>query len=237
MKNKRTIGYSLIVLLVVVTILWTVYSIIDKKEKEVLTSGITLKQFQDIESTGKKWLNGYLGIFFRFKQLGNVSWLIFPLLIHFFITIKVRQRWQIALVFIWLLTGILIGIKGYENFRYQLTLFPFTVSIVLLLLWEFLKNKQKYIKILGYSFFFLICLYNVFHYFENYRFYWDLRVTVKKPHFPYRLINYINEKIEPKENEKVFVVNQALFYYYTDRKGIDIYSPKALPALVELRKL
>src|SRR3989339_662568 len=43
------------------------------------------------------WLNGYLGIFFRFKMFGGLNWLAVPLFIYFLITIKKRKRWEIAM--------------------------------------------------------------------------------------------------------------------------------------------
>jgi len=90
-----------------------------------------------------------------------------------------------------------------------------------LLLWEFVKKKKKYVKILCFSFFTLICLYNVYHYFDVYRFFWDLRVSVKRPHFPSKLIDYLNTCKDIKKQSKVFVFNKPLFYYHTNKKGID----------------
>jgi len=237
-QNKKNIIYCLIAVLLTIFILHTVYSTIDKKGSAALSSRKVVEQFRDIETTGKKWLNGHFGILFRFKYLGNINWLIIPLLAYFFATVKKRERWQLALVFVWLSTAIFIGLKGFANFRYHFTLVPFTAAIILLLLWEFLKDKKKYIKTLCFTFFTLICLFNIYHYFDVYRFFWDLRVSVKKPYFPYKLVDYLNtnnnintiKDININKGSNVYVINQPLFYYYTNKKGIDSHGPEAWQA-------
>ena len=235
-QNRKHIIYCLIAVIITIVILHTVYSIIDKKGSAVLSSGRVEEQFRDIETTGKKWLNGYFGLFFRFKYLGNINWLMIPLLVYFFATVKKRERWQLVLVFAWLAAAIFIGLKGYANYRYYFTLVPFTAAIILLLLWEFLKNKKKYIKILCFAFFTLICVYNIYHYFDVYHFFWDLRVSVKKPYFPYKLVDYLNTNNSmntikgTNKGSNVYVINQPLFYYYTNKKGIDSHGPDAWQA-------
>ncbi len=230
-QNKKNIIYCVIAVLITIFILHAVYSTIDKRGGAALTPGKAVEHFRDIETTGKKWLNGHFGVFFRFKYLGNINWLIIPLLVYFFAAVKKRERWQMALVFVWLLTALLIGIKGFDNYRYQFTLYPFTVFMVLLLLWEFLKNKKKYVKIFCFSFFTLICLYNVYHYFNVYKFFWDLRVSVKRPHFPYKLVDYLNTCKDINKESKVFVINKPLFYYHTNKKGIDSRGSRAWHAI------
>jgi hypothetical protein len=235
-QNKKNIIYCLMAVLITIFILHTVYSTIDKIGSAALSSDKVVEQFRDIETTGKKWLNGHFGILFRFKYLGNINWLIIPLLVYFFATVKKWERWQLALVFVWLSTAIFIGLKGYANFRYYFTLVPFTAAIILLLLWEFLKNKKKYVKILCFTFFTIICLYNIYHYFDVYRFFWDLRVSVKNPYFPYKLVNYLNTNNnintikDTNKGSNVYIINQPLFYYYTNKKGIDSHGPDAWQA-------
>lgn len=72
------------------------------------------------------WLNGYLGPFLRFKMFGSLNWLAFPLFIYFLVTIRTRQRWEIALCLVLSASCIFICIKGYMNYRYQFTLFSCT---------------------------------------------------------------------------------------------------------------
>ncbi|MCP5109174.1 MAG: hypothetical protein GY950_37685 [bacterium] len=209
-----------------ILILSTVYAVIDKEADTPLTAEEAVEEFRDIETPGKKWLNGYLGVFFRFKYLGNINWLALPLLVYFFVTVRRRPRWQMGLVFVWCVTVLFLVFKGYTNFRYQFTLFPFTAVLVLLLLWEFLKEKKNVVKILCFSLLGIVCLYNIYHYFERYEFYWDIRVSREKAHFPRQLIDYLNNAPDLVDgSRRVLVFDQPLFYYYTGVRGLDERSP------------
>ncbi len=234
-RTQKHIIYILISVLASLLLLFAVYSIIDKEATAAPTPGKAAEQLKEIETARKKWLNGYFGIFFRFKYLGNINWLLVPLLIYFFLVVKKPRRWQMALVFVWLLTALFIVIKGYTNYRYQFTLFPFTATVILLLLWEILKDKKSYVKLLCFSFLGLACAYNIYHYFNRYDFFWGLKVNEEKSRFPYRLIDYLNHDTALKESsKKVFVMDQPLFFYYTNQKGIDMQSPQAQWATAHL---
>jgi hypothetical protein len=232
---KKQIIFILIAVLASLLILFAVYSVIDKKTEIITTADKAAEQFKEIETPGKKWLNGYFGIFFRFKYLGNINWLLLPLLIFFFLAGRKLQRWQMALVFVWLLTALFIVVKGYTNFRYQFTLFPFTATVILLLLWEIVKDKKTYVKITCFSILGLICVYNIYHYFDRYEFFWGIKVNDEKSRFPYQLINYLNNDGALRDSaKKVFVMEQPLFFYYTNQKGIDMQSPQAQWATTHL---
>lgn len=237
-KQKKHVIFCLIAVLISVLVLHLVYSIIDEKHPQETR---TKREYMgDIETTPKKWLNGYLGAFFRFKQLGNINWLIIPLLIWFLTTKKLkRERWQWALLLVWGLTVVFIGIKGYYNFRYQLTLFPITSAMVLFLLWKFLENKSRILKILCFSLVILACLFNIYHYFNLYKTYWGLRVSVDTPHFPYRLMEYFKTpefKGGAENRAKVLTINQPIYYYHVPEKGVDYVGPGAIKVWVEFKK-
>ena len=162
-----------------------------------------------------------------------------PLLAWFLVSAGKRgglPRWQGALLLVWLLTTLLIAVKGYYNTRYQLTLFPLTTAMVLYLLWQLLEGKKQYLKILCFSFLGLMCLYNIYHYADRYTFFWDLRVSLKTPHFPYKLVDYLNANKNINDKSKVLTLDQPLFYYHTDKKGYDYINPYAADILVEFKK-
>ena len=234
-KSKTHIIAGFAAMFIAVLVLFLVYTIIDKKHPgEIQTKE---EYLGDIETPGKKWLNGHLGVFFRFKQLGNINWLIIPLLIWFLTTKKIKkERWHWALLFVWGLTVIFIGIRGYYNIRYQLTLFPITSAMVLYLAWKFLEDKRKPVKILVFSFIALACLFNIYHYSDLYKTYWELRVSVKDPHFPYQLMDYLKSAEDPDKISKVLTINQPIFYYHVDRQGVDYISPFAIKVWVEFKK-
>jgi membrane protein implicated in regulation of membrane protease activity len=236
LKNKKHIIAGLAAVFISLLVLLLVYTIVDERHPEKIQS--KKEYLGDIEIPAKKWLNGHLGVFFRFKQLGNINWLIIPLLIWFLTTKKIKkpERWQWALLFVWGLTVIFIGIKGYYNFRYQLTLVPITSAMVLFLSWKFLEDKSKPLKILGFSFITLACLFNIYHYSDLYKTYWNLRVSVKTPHFPYQLMDYLKSRQDLDKKSKVLTVNQPIFYYHLHKKGVDYISPNAIKVWVEFKK-
>jgi len=236
LKNKKHIIVCLLAVFISILVLHLVYTIIDEKHPEEIQ---TKKEYLgDIETLGKKLLNGHFGVFSRFKQLGNINWLIIPLLIWFLTTKKTKktERWQWALLFVWGLTVVFIGIKGYYNFRYQLTLVPITSAMVLFLSWKFLEDKSRPLKILCFSFITLACLFNIYHYSDLYKTYWDLRVSASDPHFPYHLMDYLKSGDDPDKSSKVLTINQPIFYYHVDKKGVDYVSPSAIGVWVELKK-
>ena len=235
LKNKKHIIAGFAAVLIAILVLLAVYTIIDKRYPEEIQT--KEEYLGDIEVPAKKLLNGHLGVFARFKQLGNINWLIIPLSIWFLTTKKIKkERWHWALLFVWGITVVFIGIKGYYNSRYQLTLFPFTSAVVLYLSWKFLEDKDKLIKILGFSFISLACLFNIYHYYDLYKTYWDLRVSVKNPHFPYQLMDYLKSPAVPGKSSRVLTINQPIYYYHVDQKGVDYLNPSAINVWVEFKK-
>jgi hypothetical protein len=160
-RNKYTL-YVLAGMLCVVLVLLGVYTIIDFVPALITDSNLTSR---GIDSPAKMWLNGYLGHFFRFKFLGNINWLMLPILVHFFITIKKRERWEMALVFMFLLSILLIAVQGFFNYRYAQTLMPFTTVLVLVSIWRFFdENKIQFLRKYVMGFLVILVLFNTWHY-------------------------------------------------------------------------
>jgi hypothetical protein len=225
MKNLRLIVLALLVLLTFL-VLYHIYLIIDEREVGVLSKSQEYRE--EIETPAKKVLNGHLGVLFRFKYLGNINWLAVPLVLWFLLTgsRKKRERWQLALAFVWLTTMLFIGLKGYYNSRYQLTLFPFTTALVILLMWELVKEKRQAVRIVCFSLLILLCAYNVSHYFDQFKYFWQLKVSRTMPHFPEKIVDYLSSRKEIGHGRsRVFVLNQPLYYYHIRKHGIDYMSP------------
>ncbi len=99
------------------------------------------------------WLKRYLGLFFDFEYFGNLNWLAIPLLIYFLVTIKKRKRWEMAIAFVFIISCLLLEIRRGFWPRYIFTLYPFTLAVILLVGWEYLKKKSHYLQIGA----FLVC--------------------------------------------------------------------------------
>ena len=233
-RYKKHIGFVLIGFFITLLVLFLVYNTIDKKDPRA--KGTRIEILGEIETPAKKIFNGYLGSLFRFKYLGNINWLILPLLIWFFTSSRKKERWHYALLFAWAITTIFIAIKGYTNPRYQLTLFPLTSIITLLLLWQYLVDKKKYVKVFGIAIFTAVVLFNIFHYGSDYQKFWKLRVTRQKVYFPSKIIDYVNSTDNINDQSKVFIINQPIFYYYTTKKGLDYLNPNSMGIWLELNR-
>lgn len=103
-----------------------------------VTPGADLNlQARKIETTTKLILNGYLGAFFAFNYLGNISWLLIPLCVIYYLVAKSQlTRTHFAFITFLLFALLLIGLKGYFNPRYAFTLLPLFVFLVFEITWK-----------------------------------------------------------------------------------------------------
>ncbi|WP_321417406.1 hypothetical protein [uncultured Desulfobacter sp.] len=173
---------------------------------------------REIGSNFDLWCNGYLGPFFRFKVLGWLNWLVFPLIGYFLITIKSKKRWEIALFLALMVSIIFICLQGYANSRYQLTLFPVITPLIFLYGYDILKTKKRLFMVMT-----LLCvcliLGNIYISCQKYCYYYNSAKGSGVPgtRFPDKLIRYLNEKVD--QNAVVESKNQPILYYYTDKKS------------------
>ena len=166
------------------------------------------------------WLNGYLGPFLRFKMFGSLNWLAFPLLIYFLVTIRKRERWEIALALVLTLSCIFICMRGYMNYRYQLTLFPALITMIFLFGWQILRYRNwKVVSVVAVV---CSCLLSANSYSlrETYTYYWKGSIGCGLPGelFPYKLIEYINENV--RDDSVILERNQPILYYHTNKKNL-----------------
>jgi len=227
-RLKRIEHFFLILILIAIILLF-LRSIYVKIDEQIQNDSLqkNYQYYRDIDTPHKKWLNGYLGIFFRFKSFGNINWLIIPFFIYLLVTFKKRERWELALAFVYLLTVTLLGIKGYRNWRYQLTLFPFTITIILLTIWEYIKNRSPHTKIVVFSLLGLLITYNFCHYFGSYKYLWNHKADISFKTYPTQVLSYINN-MKDTIPEPVFLIcdGSNVFFYYSNKRSIPYYSPE-----------
>ncbi len=231
---KPTI-YILLFFLLSLVVLNLVYKVVSVSDTNVLSKSEEYRA--EIETGPKKWLNGYLGPFFRFKSIGNINWLILPLALGFLL-IGGRKKLKPAhkaLVFTWALSTIFICATGYANSRYQLTLFPFTAFMVIFLMWELLKDKPRPVKFLAFGLLTGLCIYNIVYFVDSYRLFWDLKVTRTTAHFPQKMIDYFNsDNFKVKGRSQIYVFNMPFYYYYTQKRGADYMHPNHINVFLQL---
>ena len=178
------------------------------------------------------WLNGYLGPFFRFKMFGSLNWPAIPLFIYFLVTIKARERWEIALWLVLSALCIFICIQGYANYRYQLTLFPALITLIFLFGWQVLKNQNRKASYVVLSICICILLISYYSLGQSYQYYWKASVGSGKPGegFPHKMIEYIEQKAVLADDSVILECNQPILYYHTSKKGFS-YRDKSMKML------
>lgn len=99
---------------------------------------------REIETSDKLALNGYLSHFFRFKHFGIMNLMVLPILLRDLLNFRKLKNWQKGFIFIYVTSLILIGVKGFFNPRYAMTIFPVTVGYLIFSLHTILINKKFY---------------------------------------------------------------------------------------------
>jgi hypothetical protein len=220
---KNNTYYSLLFLITIVcTIVYIFFT--SGYVEEVLSDA----QNREIETPQKLWVNGYLGLFFAFKNNGNIIWLL-PIIFAFaYNKIKSNKSVNYFLaLFIMLFT--LIALKGYINGRYQFTLVPACIIALTVLIPLIEENKKAEKRI--FYFLFFMTLFNTAYFIAID--YWPRykerfialigknehsEIVNKNTHEAISYIEYIEKHIKP--NEKVLVNNLPEYFYFTDRKGV-----------------
>lgn len=180
------------------------------------------------------WLNGYLGIFFRFKYFGSLNWLFIPLSIYFLANITKKERWEIALWTVVTVSCVFLCIKGYANYRYQFTLFPMILSLILLFGWGVVK-KSVIIKRIVFIFCATITFMTFYALRNDHIGHLQAFIFNKKFTYPNKMINYINNNVDLGDDGVIFESNQPILYYYTNKKGLS-YRDKKLGALYSMHR-
>lgn len=113
--------------------------------------------YRQIETTDKLIFNGFLGHFFRFKTFGILNLLIIPFFVRDVLRYRKLVQWQKAFLFIYFCMLVVVGVKGFFNPRYTLTLFPISAAYLIYSVWDYLKakNREAYAKVVPFFLAFL----------------------------------------------------------------------------------
>lgn len=201
---------------------------IDKLKFILIKNGFYIDDTErGIETPIKKLINGYLGQFLRFQYFNNINWLIFPIFVYILTTYKKRSKEELALIFFYILSSIVIGLNGYINFRYGLTLLPLSLIIIFYYSYEITENSifkpyRKYLVII----LFLLLIFNAIRYnldfikqtqqyFTNNKSDSETQDTKSMQN----IVNFIN-KFELPKDTKILNNNLPFLYYYTSKPAV-----------------
>jgi len=183
---------------------------------------------RDIETTTKKIINGHLGQFFRFKYFNSINWLVIPIILYLLINYKKRKKTEIVFIFFYILSLLLISLKGYINFRYQLTFQPITLIFIFYYTYEIVSN-YKFNKIKPYLASFLLFLIIINGLIYNIDFIKQSIKYIKKDNAQNNqsidqksideMATFIN-KLKLPQGTKIFNNNLPFLYYYTDKPSV-----------------
>jgi len=188
-----------------------------------------------IGTNGELIVNGYLGIFLRFKHFGFINLFAVPLIVYILLSYKKRTRLEIALCFAIVLACLFICIFGYYNTRYQLTLHPILVFGVIIIGIDLIKrikpiSKKTYqyifigVCISIFIVFYLIYPYPVIEKFKYYREKYGIENMYNRM-YPVSIIEYINNEMELNKDDVILEFNQPFLYYHTNKKGLSRSNP------------
>jgi hypothetical protein len=125
MKGKTINTVSKITVGVVV--LSIVYGLQLSKPEE---SANLLLQNRDLETPLKLWINGYLGVFFKFLAFGNINWLVLLLIIPFWKSANGKNNTIRFFLITTLICTAFLSIYGYFNDRYLGTIAPLILCLI-----------------------------------------------------------------------------------------------------------
>jgi hypothetical protein len=152
----------------------------------------------DLRTNKDLWLNGYLGIFLRFDKFGFLNWLAIPLIVYFLVTVRKRERWEIALCLALCISCLFFCTMGYGYPRYQLTIFPLLITAIFLFGWQVVRATNNRALFVGIILFCLcVLLGNYYVLGDTYAYYWKGSTGHGNPgeRFPYKLIEYVNKNV------------------------------------------
>jgi len=186
---------------------------------------------RNIDSPSKLWFNGYLGIFSRNHEFGYLNLLIIPFLLYIIIFWEKYSKAFKAVLIVYFFSTILIGIKGFFNYRYAFTLYPLTIIAIFWLFYDFLKrvneisNKNNFLRfkilsILLYLLIISLAIYSVDVRKKSYISWWKYGNSLK--YIKGQRIELIHslERLNIDDSRRILVVNIIDFFYHTNIKGV-----------------
>lgn len=169
----------------------------------------------------------FFALFTDFENFGNLLWLLWPVVLMTVLAFKRKSPGERALVFVLGLSYLFLAVRGNAYARYLFTLYPFFLALVFLGVWDILGPKRKGLRWGGIFTCSVLALLNIYQYRKSFGFYWNYRVLGSENNFPQKVLEFINRTDEIRPEDTVLVCSHRhLFFYYTDKKGLDARDPR-----------
>jgi hypothetical protein len=226
LENKYIFtGLALVFVFLVLIFIGVAYHYIDM---EIYSHIHTMpkKYLREIDTFPKEWLNGYMGTFFRFKYFGNLVFLTIPMVVLFFLIVRKPERWHWALVFVVVALAILVGLKGYKNHRYQLTMVPFLLAILMITGWRLTRVRGRIFKTVTVVLVVGLCLFNIYNYSERFTFFWNYKLNASEDRYPHQIMKILETHQKQNPGERVLVCKQPLYFYRLDSGAVNYRDPR-----------
>lgn len=134
------------------------------------------------------------------------------------------MRWEKAIIFLFVLSFSFLALFGQNWSRYILTLQPITTALIFLAGWEFIKKKNHFLQVSVFLLLGIMASYNVYHFNDIFKIYWNYKVSAQFDPFPYEIFSYINSLEDLNKESAILVCSHSFslhsYFYYTNKKGI-----------------
>jgi hypothetical protein len=149
-------------------------------------------------------------------------------------SIKKRARWEIAIWLVVCLSIIFLSVKGYANHRYQLSMLPILLAVILGFRWNNLQYINKFVKWSVYVFCWIILLFGFYLSKNQYTSYLNAYIFNEEFTHPRKMVEYLKHNTDLKNDEVILEFGQPFLYYYTDKRGL--YYQKIIPIFTKFKK-
>ena len=156
--------------------------------------------------------------------------LVLALALVFGAAYKARSRGERATALAFLLSFLFLSAAARGYWRYIYTLYPFIIFAFVLYSWEWVKGKKPILRAIFFSLCAGIIAVNLSSSRDLFPFYWRSKVLASESRFPAELLAYINA-IKGEDADSAFLVQseRQLFFYHTNKRGVDFRDPRMEP--------
>lgn len=156
-----------------------------------------------------------------------IHWLAVPLFFYVALTLRKRAAWEKAIALAAFLSYLFLLAKGRDYSRYMVTLPPLLIAAVLYYSWEWIESKGRWSRRAFFLALAGLIAYNFFPLPDSFRFFLKYKVAATEDRFPRDMLQFIDQIPDLDSESSILVLSERqLFFYHTQKKGLDFRDPK-----------